>query len=435
MADTHPKLADCAAASQPHYVRHVSRARCAFPFYAAHRRLGKPIIRLEETSPQNTHQEHSSTSPQNTAIFCLYLLLAKMDAKEPASEKREIIHIRMLCLRLQLTQTLTPLLRKETQQLLDLHSAALQEDLAIEVNLLKNLSRLHKQLKEHWCKVYKNHLRHSFLLVNMLQFQSHLTGLLLHDYAGESYSPTEWVTLRATTVRQKNAAMRFRSSELAQAHDSDDVEAHDSDSSDQEGDNNDWEESYHDGIVLPLEEMTLNVAHAEERLFSAESEQQGLSGAGYVTELIRRTDWKKLGETLLNDRELARVLFSKKSIVEDCFDDKTSRKVFDGIKRVEQKYFVHLISPATYTISKHAMDLSARCPSSSSTCESLPLREAGGSSDVSTKDRARRVFSAIAGGIKGLGTVIPKGNPQTSHSSSNASGRDEKALLVDLEDD
>ncbi|KAG8165394.1 hypothetical protein KVR01_005669 [Diaporthe batatas] len=388
-----------------------------------------------------------------------------MKHRQRNKDVRHVIGARMACLRLQLTQSLTPLLRKETRLLLEMHSVALEEqDLASEVNILKNLDRLHKQLVQHWCKVYKNPLCHSFLLADMIQCQTHLAEMLLHDYVGESYSPTEWASNRAETIRQKKAAERYTSSDdLTQAHDSDSdssdahdsggsevheskssdahdsdgPEAHDADSSEPDADNEDLKGDYHDGIVFPLNELALNVAHAEERLFSAEAEQLRMrSGAGYVTELIRRTDWKKLAETLLNDRELAGDLFSEEPMLNDCFDNKTSKKVLDGINKVERKYFVELSSPSKYTISKHAMDLSARYSPNSPNCASLPLSGTEKPTDVSRKDRARGVLGAIAGGIKGLGTAGPQGNSRASSgpTSTNDSKLDERALLMNLED-
>lgn len=351
-------------------------------------------------------------------------------------EIRSTIDCRILCLRLQLTQTLTPLLRKETKLVMDVHSAALEEhDLAAEKDLLRNLTRIHDQLIDHWCKVYKHPLYHSFLLTDMIQFQTELTGMLLHDYLGESYSPTTWLFNRVEALRQKNAAVERKSPDhLTQTPDSDGSEADASGGSEADGDSNDWRGSYHDGVVFPLEEMTLNVAHAEERLLFVGSEQQeGLSGAGYVTELIRRTDWKKLAETLLNDRELAGQL-SLLPMIDSCLDDKKSRKVLDGIKKIEHKYFADLSSPTTYTISKHAMDLSATYPSSSCGRASFPLVGPGSPTDVSRKNRARNVFSAIAGGVKGRGPSSPKGNARASVTSADTSRIDEKALLVDLED-
>lgn len=338
------------------------------------------------------------------------------------------IHCRILCLRLQLNQTLTPLLRKETKLVMDLHYAALEErDLAAEKNLLRNLNRLHKQLIKHWCKVYKHPLYHSFLLADMIQFQTELTGMLLHDYVDESYSPTMWVSKRADTVKQKNAAVNHTSS-------NDLIQTCHSDGSDSDSDGDDWRGSYHDGVVFPLEEMTLNIAHAEERLLFAGSEQQERpSSAGYVAELIRRTDWKKLAETLLNDRELAGELVLQ-PMIDSCLDDKKSRKVLDGIKKIERKYFADLSSPTIYTISKHAMDLSVTYPSSSCRRASLPLVGPERPTDGSRKNRARNVFSAIAGGVKGRGPSSPKGDARASLTSADTSRLDEKALLVDLED-
>lgn len=353
-------------------------------------------------------------------------------------ELRSIIQYRILCLTIQLTQSLTPLLRKEMKLVIDLHSAALEEpDLAAERNVVRNLKRVHKQLRKHWCKVYKDPIHHSFLLSDMGIFQMELTGMLLHDYVGKSYSPTSWVSDRAETVRKKNAAVQHTSSDDSiQTRDSGGSAAHKNDRSDSDSDSNNWRQGYHDGIVFPLEEMTLDVAHAEERLLFAGTEQQErVSGVGYVTELIRRTDWKKLAETLLHDRQLVRDL-SLQPMIELFFDDKKSRKVLDGIKRIEHKYFVVLSSPTTYTISKRAMELSARHSSNSCICASLPLAGSAHprATDLSGKDRARGVFSAITGGFKALGRASPKENPRASLISTGTSGLDEKARLVDLED-
>lgn len=385
-----------------------------------------------------------------------------MKDNERTEDIRQGLDARIACLRLQLTQTLTPLLRKEAQILMRLHSAALEEkDLASEANLLQNLDRLHDQFIKHWRKVYKDPLFHSFLPADMIEFQRNLTGMLLHDYVGESYNPTKWVSNRVRTIRQMKAPMKHASSDdmmLAQdsdssdaheshrseAYGSDDSEAPGSDCSEShgrgrsesDGSGNDWRGGYNDGIAFPLKEMTLNVplAHVEERLCFAESkEKEELSSAGYVADLLDRTDWKKLAQTLLNDRELASDLFSQEPMVEGYYDDKTSRKVLEGIKKIERKYFVDLSSPSEYTISKHATDLSARYSSSSSSCASLPRPEAENLTDVSKKDRVRSVISAIAGGIKGRGTASPKGNPRASPTSTNASGLDEKAVLINLD--
>lgn len=335
---------------------------------------------------------------------------------------------RIACLNLQLTERLTPLLRKETQHVIEMHSAALQRpNLAAEVNTVKSLDRLHNQLTEHWCKVYKDPLCHSFLKADMAEFQLLLTGMLLQDYAGLPYSATSWATRRARTVRKYRAAIKYSSSDnLAQACDSD--------SSGADDDSNDLREAYYDGTVFPLEELTLNIAHAEDRLCFAGSEvQEVCSGAGYVTELIRRADWKKLAEILLNDRELARDLFSQLPIIPDCFNNKTHRKVIDGIKKIEHKYFVDLSSPSTYTISKHAQSLSARCSCSNSSHASLPLSEAENATDTFRKDRIQRIVNVIAGGIKRLGIASPERYPNASLTSTNTSGLDEKVLLVDSE--
>ncbi|KUI68641.1 hypothetical protein VM1G_03671 [Cytospora mali] len=128
------------------------------------------------------------------------------------------------------------------------------------------------------------------------------------------------------------------------------------------------ESTYHDGIVYPLEEMTLNRSHVEDRicLAAADHEQQQPPG-GYIRRLIRQCDWQKLAQTLLNDRELALDLFAFQSLIPGCFDDNVRARVLQKMKSIECKYFTDLTlgNSAGFAISKHAMNLSARRASGS----------------------------------------------------------------------
>lgn len=60
-------------------------------------------------------------------------------------------------------------------------------------------------------------------------------------------------------------------------------------------------------FVWPLEEMTVDVGHVENRLLFAVAERQ----QSYVAHFVNQCNWSKLASTILKDRELAHALRGK----------------------------------------------------------------------------------------------------------------------------
>ncbi|KUI55955.1 hypothetical protein VP1G_10785 [Cytospora mali] len=281
---------------------------------------------------------------------------------ENTQRARSGIKLRVTCLQLQLDlQRLTPSLRKQISHAIEVHSEALQQpDFAADQDLVSNLDNLHDRIEEHWNRVYKSYLDHSFLLGDIGQYQRFLTAILLAEYTGAPYTcydSANWVHHRAGIVEQHRAGMV----------------------------DNNVESTYRDGIVS-----------------AADHEQQQPPG-GCIQHCIGQCDWQKLAQTLLNDRELALDLFEFQSLIPGCFDENVRARVLQNMKSIEHKYFTDLANSAGFAISKHAMSLSARRASGSPNHKSsLELEPEEFSTIVSRKSHAKSIFNTIADGIKSL---------------------------------
>lgn len=255
-----------------------------------------------------------------------------------AENARSAIRLRITCLSLQLEKgCLTPSLRKEMSHVIKLHSEALERpDLITDRNVAKALDLLNDCIEDHWSRVYRSYTDHSYLLGDIGQYQIFLTAILLAEYTGVPYSSHDlgdWLGHRAGIVEQHRAGVGDKT----------------------------VESTYQDGIVFPLEELALDLYHVEDRICLAAADEKQLQPLGrHIRRLVGQCDWQKLAGTLLKDRELARDLFVFQPLLPGCFDDNVRARVLQGIERIEHKYFTDLAGPVKFTVSKHAMNLSAR---------------------------------------------------------------------------
>lgn len=269
------------------------------------------------------------------------------------------------------TERLTPLLYKELRENINVYCEALEQpNLATNRDLLKNLIERYERFTKHWEQVHQKLSSHSMLLINMTAYQVFLTEMLLYEYtSSKPYDISDWVLSGAAIIERHRAAMDDDATDVPVDDDASDVPVDDdasdvstlvyeTDGSTHEDDHSDTEEAYQRLFVRPVEELTLDVAHVENRLCIAVAEQEKQCSGGHVQNLIQQCDWQKLAGTILKDREIALALSSYKSLWAVKLDYDAYGMILKGIDNMEATYYTNLSSPVLYRTSKYARDLS-----------------------------------------------------------------------------
>lgn len=315
---------------------------------------------------------------------------------------------------------LTPLQRKQIQHAIEMSTKALQQpdfpvrDSPTDVHLAKYLDALNEQILEHWSEVFKTLFDHIDLVGSMTLYQLLFTSLLLDEYQymdkQVSLGVTDaWLDTTAGQIQQHRAAI-----ETGDRHD----------------DRNDDLDNYKRDVANPMQELTIDVTHAEDRILKAAT---GTRHPGHdlpyidswVYQLVQGCKWQELAHLLIHDRQLSIDLLSHEAVTEEPSGQNLTEvfpRLLQHIDDVQDTYFTTLSSVKDFKISQHAADLSSN-PSSTRSSPTAPPRV----------QKIEKHTSAIANSIKnslkfasGL-TSRHRQDPTTSNVSSN-----EKTRLLPL---
>lgn len=299
-------------------------------------------------------------------------------------------------------ERMTPLLHDEMRHITETHSDALKLPSFTEhMDLLEDLDSLHERFIGHWEKVHKDYLSYSLLINSMARVELFLTRSFQEDYMLLPPRANEWA---------EDAAPLITVHRLGKAKD--------------DG------KDYHETVVLPLQEMGLDVGYVEEKaLLNLDGMLQERRN-GYVAHLMQTRDWQKLAETLVKDRQLASDFFEHETIVSESHNADTLRRVHDRMEWLELRYFERLSSPTDFKLSKLALELSAgEVEVLNSDGTPAVIEDEKSPARIPGMRHAKSILSSVAGSIKALRTSPATG----SRANPVADGKrhDEKTPLVD----
>ncbi|KAL1871618.1 hypothetical protein Daus18300_004618 [Diaporthe australafricana] len=296
-------------------------------------------------------------------------------------EVRSTLRLRIDGYQTLLLEYQTPLFHDELLDAIKLHEETLQrpEPTPAErqrvLDQLTVLDNMNDRLNKHWEKLHRSLNSRTILLYSISEYSKLLGSWLILDYAGrESVGETHHEASAYVTILDK-----FRSGEG-------DVEAN---------------IRVHRRLFRrPLEEMMLNRQHVEKRL------RMAAAGPSYPTgeihRLVDQCDWPNLAAAIVNDREIAAVLFRSKPLDPQFWEDRIGKMALWRIDDLRDKYFAELSSPTTYTLTKLARELSAKQAalaadqSSPSSLSSVSMRNSGDSPAVTA---ARSVYNKVVSGL------------------------------------
>lgn len=321
-------------------------------------------------------------------------------------EVRSTLRLRIDCYQTLLLEYQTPLFRNELLDAIKLHEEALQrpEPTAAEcqrvLDQLMVLDNMNDRLNKHWEKLHTSLTSRIILLDSISEFSRLLGSCLILGYAGaQSIGKLHHGASTYVTILDE-----FRCGEGA-------VEAN--------------IRIYRKISRHPLKEMMLNRHHVEKRL------RMAAAGPSYPTgeihRLIDQSDWPNLAASVVNDREMALVVFGSKPLDPDFWEDRISKIALRSIDDLRDKYFAELSSQTTYTLTKLSRELEvkqaarAAHKSSPSPLSSASIRHSEGSTAVTA---AKSVYNKVVSSL-GLGRTLSslrsmvhrgpsKATPQTS---------------------
>lgn len=326
-----------------------------------------------------------------------------MEDHSNAQQVRMVIKQRVDTYNVLFLDLMTPLLKKEVQNAVKVHTEFLNlpTPLASErshmLDQLGNLDTLHDRLTEHWAKVHGDLALRSSLLTNIALFQVFLSEKLLQDYTGKSFEPTPWALNQASLVELRSIG----------AADSGRIDA-----------------AYDRHIEFPLQEMLLDPSHVADKLRVLT--RQPKHPGGDIQRLIDECDWPSLANTLVNDRALAAELFQQTPIDPDAFDANTSKKVLRRMDEITAKYFTELTSPSKYTLSRLAIQRAAK--RSSGAADTMSPDVVSYAEEPSFVAGAKGIYGRLA---SGLGLSGMSSNLRSLAHNSSSTSLDEKARLID----
>lgn len=304
--------------------------------------------------------------------------------------------LRVSCWQLQLKDRLTPLMKTEIHNLSDAYLDALKKPNITEQQN-KNLQSLHNRLTEHWGRVYKDVFHRSLLIANMVEFEQFISAYLQGEYLAKPFNLSGFILDAALRVQQYRDGM---------------------------GDDNDDDRmSYEDMVILPLEEMKLDVTYVEDKLLLAAAtaaQHKKRPGTGIVDHILR-CDWPKVAGDLWADAQLALGLYSGNPLASDCYNTATHNHVMKEMKALQDDYFTKLSSPTQFELTKRAMKQSPISPPPTPDLEVPSFLGGGiGRAKMSMMERAKSLFTSICGGIRVLTNGPPESSREGPGSSPNA---------------
>lgn len=185
----------------------------------------------------------------------------------------------------------------------------------------------------------------------MTVYRIFLTSLLLDEYQYTDKQITlcvtdGWLDTTAGQIQQHRAAIKT-------------VDGHD--------DRNDDLENYEEDVGTPMQELTLDVTHAEDRILKAATATRHpghdlLCIDAWVSQLVQGRKWEELAHLLIHDRQLAIDLLSYEAVAAESPWGKDITELLPRllgyIDDVKDTYFTTLSSTEDFKISQHAADLS-----------------------------------------------------------------------------
>lgn len=304
-------------------------------------------------------------------------------------------------------EPLTPLLKQLLQQSSEFHSQALKLPV-IHKHLMRELNNFHHIVEEHWAKVHNSFARHAQLITHMLMFMAALSSALIHEYcrapAQEEHGDAEYVAEKfVKLIKQHRESGR-------------------------DSDGEDSEQSYQHLVGSPIEELMLDLEHAENRFMTAaETCNPRSSTPGTIHYFISRCNWPSLANILVKDRELVFAIIEARKqspTMLGLFPKEDAVKVVQGISDIRDEYFTDLSSPTDFTLSKHAKKQSP--PSSSNQSSATQPGTVGQylKPDRSAWASARSIAGSIKGHLGDVRSRVRQGGAQTT------TGEEADPLLV-----
>lgn len=304
-------------------------------------------------------------------------------------------------------ESLTPLLKQLLQQSSEFHSQALKLPV-IQKHLMRELNNFHHIVEEHWAKVHNSFARHAQLITHMLMFMAALSSALIHEYcrapAQEEHGDAEYVAEKFVKLIKQHREFG------------------------RDSDGEDSEQTYQHLVDSPIEELMLDLEHAENRFMAAaEIKKPRGSTPGTIHYFIKRCDWPSLAKMLVRDRELALAILDagkQSPTMLGFFPKDDAIKVVQGISDIRDNYFTDLSSPTDFSLSKHAKKQSH--PSSSDQTPASETRTVGQylKPDRSAWASARSIADSIKGHLGDVRSRVRQGGAQTT------TGEEADPLLV-----
>lgn len=350
-----------------------------------------------------------------------------MNENELNERLLELMKWRIENFKLLFLQRLTPLFRKELQDAIAVHDAAVEDITARgDHHSLKDLDAVQAQIHEHWTKVYGDFVSHARLMQNIGQFQTYLTAKLLEDYVGQHYTSSDFELEQTYLVEQHDTVKNTSDDRNSKSHSKLGGGGGGGDRVDSNKEV--LLEAYQINFIDPLEEMTLDKNGVEHRLRMVIAGRQ--HARGVVQRLIDNCDWSNLAVILVNDRVLALALAEQVTIKPGLFENDTKVAVLRGIDKIQTKYFERLSSASTYTISRLATERSVKEVSDSTGERQTAAPETADPSEGTYwKIRAKSLYNTFTSGLRG-------GRPISSlkavaHLPSHKDNLDEKDPLIE----
>ncbi len=232
------------------------------------------------------------------------------------------------------TCQLTPCLRKQIQTAIHIYREIGKQTNPNVADSANSLLALRDEIDNHWGQVFRNSSKTAELFRHMLVFRVFLKGKLLEDYAGGSQVINENIICLSRVMGPLSDRERAARDIGVPLDGLDDI--------------------YQQWVIFVLQELLLDRGHIESKMRAALA--RGGKPGSDIQPLIDRRDWESLATVLMKDQLLTTELLSGAD----------ERKVQHGMRKIQKKYFLELISPSRFTLSKHARTLlvkSARPPS------------------------------------------------------------------------
>lgn len=280
----------------------------------------------------------------------------------------------------------------------------------IRRDVIDALDQVHQTLEEHWSTLHHSFLQYTSFMLELVMYQEILASRLLCDYAGEhstSDATDRWLQKQAALIKQHSKSATGSGENSQQ---------------DGEGDKEGKmvvvgreEEEYQKDIVRPLDELMLDVTHAENHLIAAAEAigQQEVSPGSRIRQFIDKCDWPALAETIVKDVNLLVELWELHHY-DDPFspqlslDKDKANRISKGISKIKYTYFATLSKDGTaFTLSKHAMELSLSPGTKQSEDQSLhPGTEKSVTAESESGQRIGSERQSLWARVKGIADLL-----------------------------